>query len=110
MPPLWAKMRPSCSNGCVFSGFSPPVEAYRTCAMKVVDSSTRPSREGVVLVRGRRLLVDLGRPVFLEGADPVAIGVAPALLGERVGCIEQPALACAPAHRSIRKVGTSLSP
>jgi hypothetical protein len=50
----------------------------------------RPARELLVLDRHRRSLADLRRAVVVECADPVAVGVAAALLRERVGRLEQP--------------------
>ena len=45
MAPLWAMMRPSISNGCVFCGSSEPVEASRTWATNVVELMCCTSRE-----------------------------------------------------------------
>ena len=45
MAPLWAMMRPSISNGCVFCGRSAPVEASRTCTTNVVELMCCTSRE-----------------------------------------------------------------
>ena len=41
--PLWANSRPRCSNGCVFSGSTAPVDAYRTCATNVPSCTSRAS-------------------------------------------------------------------
>ena len=37
MAPLWAMMRPSIANGCVFCGAGAPVDAFRTWPVKVID-------------------------------------------------------------------------
>jgi hypothetical protein len=43
MAPLWAMIRPSIANGCVFCGAGEPVEAFRTWPVNVVEVRCRAS-------------------------------------------------------------------
>ena len=109
--PLWANSRPSCSNGCVLATVSAPVEAKPD----VGDERPRLNVLGLfgeapVLERRDRLLGD-DRPVrAVEEADPGAVGLAAALLRQRVRRLQQPERGAqpAPSRRSCRTGDTSI--
>ena len=69
----------------------PPVDAWRTWVMNVVDvGAARVAARTPVLEGGDRLLVEHRRSVGGEVAEAGAVGVADALRHHAVGRLEQP--------------------